>query len=60
MANTENPAFAKAIKGKTVSRVEYDSVNVIRLWFTDGTNVEIWAECGSGDFAIPRFEIVIK
>lgn len=30
--------------GKTIKSIENDSVNVLRLTFTDGTSVELWAE----------------
>mgnify|MGYP001575326429 CR=1 FL=1 len=32
------------VVGKTVKAVENSSVNVLRLIFTDGTSVELWAE----------------
>ncbi len=32
------------VVGKTIKSVENDSVNVLRLTFTDGTTVELWAE----------------
>lgn len=32
------------VVGKTIKTVENDSVNVLRLTFTDGTSVELWAE----------------
>ncbi len=32
------------VVGKTVKSVENSSVNVLRLTFTDGTSVELWAE----------------
>ncbi len=30
--------------GKTIESIENSSVNVLRLKFTDGTSVELWAE----------------
>ena len=32
------------IVGKAVQSIQNDSVNVLRLTFTDGTSVELWAE----------------
>jgi hypothetical protein len=32
------------IVGKTVQSIENNAVNVLRLTFTDGTTVELWAE----------------
>lgn len=32
------------IVGKTVKNVVNDSVNVVRVEFTDGTTLELWAE----------------
>jgi hypothetical protein len=32
------------IVGKTVQSIDNQSVNVLRLTFTDGTSVELWAE----------------
>lgn len=32
------------VVGKTIKSIENDSVNVLRLTFTDGTSVELWAE----------------
>lgn len=32
------------VVGKTIESIENDSVNVLRLKFTDGTSVELWAE----------------
>lgn len=32
------------VVGKTIKSMENDSVNVLRLTFTDGTSVELWAE----------------
>ena len=30
--------------GKTIQSMEHQSVNVLRLRFTDGTSLELWAE----------------
>ncbi len=32
------------VVGKTVQSIENSSVNVLRLVFTDGSTVELWAE----------------
>lgn len=43
--------------GKTILRVNKSSVNVMKFYFTDGTGVELWSECGSGAFSIPYHEV---
>lgn len=48
-----NESFA----GKTILRVNKNSVNVMKFYFTDGTGVELWAECGSRDFDVPFHEV---
>lgn len=53
VGNKSNDPFA----GKTILRVNSRSVNVKKFYFTDGTGVELWTECGSGSFAIPFFEV---
>lgn len=60
MSKQINPEFNKAIEGKTVFNVDYSSVNTIRISFTDGSYVDVWAECGSGPFDIPFFDITLK
>jgi hypothetical protein len=45
------------IVGKTVSSINARAVNMIKIYFTDGTNVELWAECGSGQYSIPVIEV---
>jgi hypothetical protein len=30
--------------GKTIRSIEHNSVNVLKLTFTDGTTLELWAE----------------
>ena len=30
--------------GKTIDRIDHTSVNVLKLTFTDGTKLELWAE----------------
>lgn len=32
------------VVGKTIESIENSSINVLRLKFTDGTSVELWAE----------------
>jgi hypothetical protein len=43
--------------GKTIYYLDEMSVNVKNFYFTDGTGVELQAECGSDSFAIPFFEV---
>lgn len=43
--------------GKTILRMNKSSVNVMKFYFTDGTGVELWAECSSVGYAIPYHEV---
>lgn len=43
--------------GKTIDRIDDSCVNVLRFYFTDGTDIEIYAECGSGPSSIPFFYV---
>lgn len=47
----------KDMVGKKLVKVEDDATNCMVLVFEDGTKFEIFAECGSGDFSIPFFDI---
>lgn len=50
----KNDPFA----GKTILRVNKNSVNVMKFYFTDGTGVELWVECSSSRlFSIPFHEV---
>lgn len=44
-------------EGKTILRVNNRNTNVMKFYFTDGTGVELWVECGSGSFAVPFHEV---
>lgn len=41
--------------GKTIKSIDEGAVNCVIIEFTDGEKVEVYAECGSGPFAIPFF-----
>jgi hypothetical protein len=47
----------KLFKGKTIEFVDTPASNVWVFKFTDGTQQSVWAECGSGDYDFPYFEI---
>lgn len=46
--------------GKTIKSIDDSAENCVKIKFTDGAEVEVFAECGSGSFAIPFFEIYKK
>lgn len=52
-----NPEVNEKFQSKTIAKVETTCVNVWVFWFTDGTKQEVYAECGSGGFAIPYLEL---
>ena len=43
--------------GKTIKSVDESCVNCVKIEFTDGTKASVFAECGSGGFSIPFFEV---
>lgn len=43
--------------GKTIKSIDSGAINCVIITFSDDTTVRIFAECGSGPFAIPFFEI---
>lgn len=50
----------KDMVGKKLVKVEDYATNYMVLVFEDGTKFEIFAECGSGDFSIPFFDIYVE
>jgi len=48
----------KGFEGKTISHVEDDCVNAVTFYFTDGTFIEVYAECGTDRFSIPYFDVM--
>ena len=44
MARKRTYANKKLFVGKTIEKIEAESINCWNLIFTDGTTVEIWAE----------------
>lgn len=42
------PATNEDFEGKTISRIEFEAVNLWRLWFTDGTSFAIDADSRNG------------
>ena len=45
--------------GKTIKSVDESCVNCVKIEFTDGTKASVFAECGSGGFSIPFFEVQV-
>lgn len=45
--------------GKTVKSVDESCVNCVKIEFTDGTKVSVFAECGSGGLSIPFFDVQV-
>lgn len=45
--------------GKTVKSVDESCVNYVKIVFTDGTETEIFAECGCGPLNIPFFDVQV-
>lgn len=43
--------------GKTIKHINSDAINCVKITFTDGETVKVFAECGSSPFDIPFFEI---
>ena len=50
--------FTKFCIGKTISKIEDNSVNCMVIHFTDGSSVELFVECGTGAFSVPFFDPV--
>lgn len=49
----------KQFVGKTIATVDDSAVNCVKIVFTDGTVATIFAECGSGNFDIPFFDVFV-
>ena len=43
--------------GKTIKSIDESSVNCVKIEFTDGTKTTIFAECGSGNYDFPFFDV---
>lgn len=43
--------------GKTIKSIDENAVNCVKIVFTDGAETQIFAECGSGPFDIPFFDV---
>ena len=46
----------KDFTGKTIAKVDDDSQNAVVFHFTDGTQCQVFAECGSNGYDIPFFD----
>ena len=47
----------EAFIGRTVESIDDSCVNAIIFYFTDGTYIQVAAECGTGPTAIPYFDV---
>lgn len=43
--------------GKTIKNIDESCVNCVTIEFTDGTKTTIYAECGSGNWDLPFFDV---
>lgn len=41
--------------GKTIEKIDDSAINCVKITFTDGETVKVFAECSSGPFSIPFF-----
>lgn len=47
----------KEFEGKTISHFDESCSNMVVIVFTDGSKYDVYAECVSGDYSTPFFEI---
>lgn len=45
------------IVGKTIESVEDDRVNFVSIKFTDGTCLNVYADCGTNYNSVPYFDV---